>query len=135
MREICDICKSKPAKNHLCEIIDDRMATLDLCDDCFRARGAATGDQFPILDGTQRCYYCGGQARSGGTNDESEQYVRHQRWHFTCVRCGQLYLDFILPALAGIPEGLSQADQRNAIITAISRSDDLVRGRLRGQMA
>jgi protein-arginine kinase activator protein McsA len=129
---LCDNCHQKDATAFLTQIRDGKSTKRTLCEDCFREHSAATGGRFPILDGTQRCYYCGAQARSGGTNDEAEQCVRHQRWHFTCVRCGQLYLDSILPALAAIPDGVSQ---RDAMIAVIGRTDDLVREKLREERA
>jgi protein-arginine kinase activator protein McsA len=131
MHEICDACKSSPAKNHLCEIRDGQMTTFDLCDDCLRARRAATGDRFPILDETQRCYYCGAQAQSGGTNLEWEQRVRGQPFHFTCFRCHQLYHGFITEALASMPTGLSPKAQVEAIAGMVAASDRQVYERVR----
>lgn len=101
MRETCDVCHRQPAKNHLCEIIDGQQTSLDLCDDCLRAHGATTGFQLPLLDGTQECYYCGSPARAAGKNQEWEQTVRGQNFHFTCFRCAELYREFYYRSIGG----------------------------------
>ena len=127
MRETCDVCASKPPKNHLCEIVDGKQTSLDLCDDCFRARAAATGFDMPILDGTQECYYCGEPAECGGKNLEWEQSVRGQRFHFTCFRCAALFQEFLGESLRDIPKGLSSDKELEAVTSAIAESDRRVR--------
>ena len=122
MREICDVCKNNRAKNHL-------------CDDCLRARGAATGVQFPILDGTQRCYFCSAGAQCTGKNQEWEQPVRGQSFHFTCFRCAELYHEFLSASLADMPEGLSLQEQVDALSRAVSDSDRRVYERVHDQNA
>jgi protein-arginine kinase activator protein McsA len=123
MRDTCDLCGDKPAKNHLCEIVDGKQTSLDLCDDCFRARGAANGLDMPILDGTQRCYYCEEPAQACGMNLEWEQAVRGERFHFTCFRCAALFHRFLLESLRDIPKGLSQDEELEAMTAAIAESD------------
>lgn len=124
MREICDLCGNKPAKNHLGEIIDGKQTSLDLCDDCIRARGAASGLDIPILDETQRCYYCGEPAQAGGKNLEWEQSVRGQRHHFTCFRCAALFHEFVSKSLRDIPKGLSSDKELEAVTPRLQRATD-----------
>ena len=131
MRETCDICDTKPAKNHLCEIIDGQQTSLDLCDDCLRARGAATGFQLPLLDGTQECYYCGSPAQAAGKNHEWERPVRGHAFHFTCFRCAELYHQFITTAVAAIPEGLSAQAQIDSLTRIVAESDRQVHEQIR----
>ena len=123
MRETCDLCGNKPVKNHLCEIVNGAKTSLDLCDDCFRARGAANGFEMPILDGTQRCYYCEGPAQAGGPNQEWERSVRGQRFHFTCFRCSALFHRFLLESIRDIPKGLGKDEELEAMRAAIAKSD------------
>jgi hypothetical protein len=80
MREICERCKKKPAKNFICQIMGSEQRTLDLCDDCLRAHDAANPGKIP-LDGTQTCYYCGSPAQAASRNDEWEQRVRGRPFH------------------------------------------------------
>jgi protein-arginine kinase activator protein McsA len=133
MRESCDLCHSRPAKNHLCEIIDGRQTSLDLCDECFRTRTATTGFQMPSLDGTQRCYYCGGLAQSAGRNHQWEQPVRGQLFHYSCFRCSELSHQFVAAALAALPSGLSREAQLEALTRLIADTDAQVRERVRSQ--
>ena len=130
MPDICERCKERSAKNFICQIIGGEQRNLSLCDECFRADQALSSDA-PIFDGTERCYYCEAPAKSGGLNDEGEQRARGQRFHFTCVRCSQLYVEFILPAMAAIPADLRADDQMNAYIDAILESDRLLSARVR----
>jgi protein-arginine kinase activator protein McsA len=67
----CERCKERPAKNFICQIIDDEQRNLSLCEECFRTDRALSSDT-PVFDGTEQCYYCGGPARSGRLNDEEE---------------------------------------------------------------
>jgi protein-arginine kinase activator protein McsA len=129
MREICERCKKKPAKNFVCQITDGQKKTFALCDDCFRADSAASGQ--PMFDGTERCYYCDAPAKTGRANDDCEQLARGERFHFTCLRCSQLYVGFIVPALVGIPGDLSADAQMDAYVNAVSESDRLVHATLR----
>jgi protein-arginine kinase activator protein McsA len=132
MPDICERCKERPAKNFICQIIGAEQRNLSLCEECFRADQALSSDT-PIFDGTERCYYCEAPAKSGHLNDEAEQRARGQRFQFTCVRCGQLYVQFILPAMAGISAELSAEDQIKAYIDAILESDRLLSARVRGK--
>ena len=127
MREICDLCRSKPAKNHLCEIIDGEQTSLDLCDDCLRARGAPYDVQLPVLDGTQRCYYCDKPAEGGGRNLPWEESVRGQPFHFVCRRCAKLYHDFLTASLASIPDDTSASKGVDAIKSLVAECDKKVR--------
>ena len=133
MRATCDVCHSRPAKNHLCEIINGQQTSLDLCDECLRAHSAATGFHMPLLDGTQRCYYCGSPAQSAGKNQEWEQPVRGQLFHFTCFRCSQLSHTFVTTALAALPEGLSPQAQLQALTQLVADTDRQVYERVRDQ--
>jgi protein-arginine kinase activator protein McsA len=130
MPNICERCKERPAKNFICQIIDGEQGNLSLCEQCFRGDQALSSDA-PIFDGTELCYYCEAPAKSGGLNDEAEQLARGQRFHFTCVRCSQLYVQFILPAMAGISAELSAEDQTKAYINAILERDKLLSARVR----
>ena len=134
MREICDACRSKPAKNHVCEIRDGQQTTHDLCDDCFRAYQSRRSAEFPVLDG-QRCYYCGALAQAAGPNMEWERRARGERFHFTCFRCGLVYSEVISAALADVPEGLSRDAQIAALADLTSDADRLVRERVRDEQA
>jgi hypothetical protein len=111
------------------------MTSRDLCDDCFREHRAATGDQFPILDGTQRCYYCGGPARAGGTNLESEQRARGHPFHFTCFRCSQVYHELLSASLPKLPKGLTPQAQVEALADLIADIDRQVVERVGGPEA
>ena len=130
MREVCERCKKKFAKNFVCQVTDGQKKTFALCDDCFRTDSAASGQ--PMFDGTERCYYCDAPAKTARANDEGEQLARGERFHFTCVRCSQLYVGFIVPALAGIQGALSAEAQMDAYVNAVSESDRLVHATLRG---
>ena len=100
---------------------------LNLCQDCFRSRSDSRGLVLPQLDGTQKCYYCGAGAQCGGFNQEWEQAVRKQKFHFTCFRCADLEHRFTIEAMEAIPEGLSQDQQVLAIQQAIAEVDRRVR--------
>lgn len=126
MRETCDLCGNKPVKNHLCEIVDGKQTSLDLCDDCLRARGTAPGFDMPILDGTQRCYYCQEPAQACGQNLEWEQSVRGQRFHFTCFRCAALFHEFLRESLRHIPEGLGRDAEMEAVNAGVAECDKRV---------
>src|SRR2546430_15189904 len=135
MRETCDACHTQPAKNHLCEIIDGQQTSLDLCDDCLRARAADSGFQLPLLDGTQPCYYCGSPAQSAGKNQAWEQPVRGEAFHFSCFRCAELYREFISSAVADMRRGLSAQPQMDALMSAVAASDRQVYARVRDEKA
>ncbi len=130
MSDTCERCKERPAKNFICQITGGEQRNLSLCEECFRADHALSGDA-PIFDGTERCYYCEAPAKSGRLNDEGERRARGQRFHFTCSRCTQLYVQFVLPAMATIPAELSADDQMKAYVDAILESDRLVSARVR----
>ena len=130
MREICDTCRSKPAKNHVCEIRHGQQTARDLCDDCFRAYQTSTGREFPVLDG-QRCYYCGAPAQSATPNMEWERRARGERFHFTCFRCSFISHEVVSAALADIPQDLSRDAQLEALVDLTSQTDELVRERVR----
>jgi protein-arginine kinase activator protein McsA len=130
MAEFCDICRQKPAKNHLCQIAYGEKTLLDLCEECFQAHQARMGVEMPRFDGTQRCYYCGSPAQSCSMNQQWEQSVRGQRFHYTCLRCAELQYQFFMQALDAMPKGLSTDKQMDAITRAISESDSHVRKRL-----
>jgi hypothetical protein len=134
MREICDACRTKPAKHHVCEIRDGQQTTHDLCDDCFRACNGGTGGELPVLDG-QACYYCGAPAQAAGSNMEWEQRARGERFHFTCFRCGLVYYEVVSASLADMPEGLSPDAQTEALVDLTSETDRLVREKVREQQA
>ena len=131
MRETCEQCNNQPARVHLCEIVNGKQTSLDLCDDCFRARGAANGSEMPALDGTQRCYYCEEPAQACGTNLPCEQSRRGTRFHFTCFRCADLFRKFFFEALHNIPKGLSREEELEAITAATAESDRRVRETLK----
>jgi protein-arginine kinase activator protein McsA len=127
---ICERCKERPAKNFICQIIGDEKNNLSLCEECFRADHSLSSDT-PIFDGSERCYYCKAPAKSGRINDEEEQRVRGERFHFTCGRCSQLYAQFVLQAMTAIPAGLSAEEQIKAYIDVISESDRLLSAKVR----
>jgi len=134
MPVICERCKKRDAKNFVCQIIDGAQKNLSLCDECFRA-DQTLSDDVPTFDGTERCYYCQVPAKTARANDEAEQRVRGQRFHFTCVRCSQLYIQSILPAMAAIPADLSAEAQMSAYVDAVSASDRLVCATVRKSQA
>src|SRR5207244_2933871 len=114
---------------------DSQQTSLDLCDDCLRERSAASGFRMPLFDGSQRCYYCGGQAQSAGKNMEWEQAARGELFHFTCFRCSQLYHQFSTVALAALPRGRSVRDQIDALTRLIADTDRKVYEHVRDQQA
>ena len=132
MADVCETCHEHPATVHLCEIIDGRQTTLDLCQSCFRARSASTGVDLPLLNGTQKCYYCGASAQCGGMNQSWEQEIRKQKFHFTCFRCGQMEHQLMIEAMEAMPKGLSQDEQMLAIQKAILETDRRVREQAQG---
>jgi len=59
----------------------------------------------------------------------------HQRFHFTCFRCGLVYSEVVSASLADMPEGLSPDAQIEALVDLTSETDRLVRERVREQQA
>ena len=130
MRDTCDACHSKPPTHHLCEIRDGQQTTRDLCGDCFANYSTAAGQQFPSID-DQPCYYCGSPAHATTPNMEWEQRARGQRFHHTCFRCGLVYSEVVMAALADVPEGLSADAQVEVLVSLTSEADRRVRARVR----
>ena len=122
---ICERCKKRPAKNFICQIIGDEQRNLSLCEECYRADQALSSDA-PVFDGTERCYYCGAPAKSGAKNDDAEHRARGQRFHFTCVRCAQLYAQFLMVALADIPSEASSETENEVAARWIRQIDTQV---------
>jgi protein-arginine kinase activator protein McsA len=127
--QLCQSCGTRPARNHLCQIINGRQSTLKLCDVCMRSHAEQTGFDLPTLDGA-KCFYCAGVAMSAGMNQAWELASRQQRHHFTCSRCGQLERQFMTEALSGFPADLPPA-QAQRIEQIIREVDQRVREHIR----
>jgi len=124
---LCQSCKSKPARHFICEIVNQRETKLELCDDCMRTYQEKMPVQFPKLDGTEHCYYCGEPATSGHMNQREQLRVRQQKFHLTCHRCFGLENKFFKEALNAIPRELPPAEQVSLIEQAIRDVDQKVR--------
>jgi hypothetical protein len=131
LKRLCESCGSRAARNHLCQIIDGQQTSFDLCDVCIRGHSAQRGFEFPVLDGTQRCYYCDGPATSAGTNLPWERAIRQERFYYSCFRCAHLQHQFTKAALSTPPENLSQDVQLQHIEKIIRDVDQRVRDRVR----
>ncbi len=124
------MCGTRPANNHLCQIINGQQTTLDLCEVCIRTHATQSGFDLPTLDGA-RCFYCGGEAMGGGMNQSWEVSSRQQRYHFTCLRCAELLHEFTTETLSSLPHDLP-ADQQLQRLEQITREiDQRVRDRVR----
>lgn len=109
------------------------MTNLVLCDDCMREHSEQMGFDLPSLDGA-RCFYCDGIANSAGLNDPWEIASRHQRFHYTCFRCGQLCHQFMAEALQKLPTGLSAGEQLRQIERMVKEVDERVRHSIRDNL-
>ncbi|MEP6669079.1 MAG: hypothetical protein ABJF10_08005 [Chthoniobacter sp.] len=126
----CQACGTKPANNFLCQIINGEQTNLELCDECLREHSAGTGLELPSLDGT-RCFYCGGAANGGGPNAPHEMASRRQRFHYTCLRCGELSAQWMVEAIGNLPEGLSLEMQSGHFEKIVREVDERVRYKIR----
>jgi protein-arginine kinase activator protein McsA len=119
MEQPCQIC-GNPARGYVCQIIHGQETNLVLCDVCLRKQSHAVG--FPMLDGTQICFYCGGIAASASLNDSREFAIRHQRFHYSCPRCTELQSQFTLEALSPFLDQppQEQQEQMEDIIRAVA---------------
>ena len=148
---LCDRCQQREATVFVCVIVDGRQTTPNLCEQCadeyFRGQqqeSAATASAsawtsypppdfplLPLLDGTQHCFYCGGVATSAGVNEDCELAVRHDPFHYTCLRCSEIELQLIQEALSALSGDLTTAEQVRRIQQIIRDVDDRVRERFR----
>jgi hypothetical protein len=128
--QLCQLCGTRPARNHLCQIINGQQTTLDLCEVCIRTHTAQSGFDLPTLDGAL-CFYCGGVATSASMNQTWEVSSRQQRYHYTCFRCSELFHEFITEALSSIPDGLPPEQQLQRIEQITRDTDQRVRDRVR----
>lgn len=46
---LCDVCKKKDASVHLTQIIDSKMQTVDLCEECSKAKGVDDPTGFSLV--------------------------------------------------------------------------------------
>ena len=128
--QLCQLCGTRPARNHLCQIINGQQTVLELCEVCIRTHTAQSGFELPTLDGAQ-CFYCGDSAMSASMNQSWEISSRQLRYHYTCSRCSELYHKFITDALASIPDGLTPTQQLRHIEQITRDTDQRVRDRVR----
>jgi protein-arginine kinase activator protein McsA len=131
--QLCQSCGTRPARNHLCQIIHSQQTTLDLCDVCLHSHTAQTGFELPSLEGAQ-CFYCGGVATSAGMNQAWEISSRHQCFHYTCFRCAQLSHQFTTEVLSSIAKGLPPEDQLHRIEQIVRDVDARVRAAVRSDI-
>ncbi|MEI6862851.1 MAG: UvrB/UvrC motif-containing protein [Candidatus Omnitrophota bacterium] len=79
---LCEVCKKKEATVHLTEIINDKVAKLNLCEGCAKDKGTEMEEHFGLND------LLAGLADLGTTTEpELLQTVK-------CPSCGFTYQDF-----------------------------------------
>ena len=81
-RMLCCICKEKPAKVHLTQIVDDKMQKVDLCEDCAKQKGVNDPAGFSLAD----------LLLGLGASQEIEQSAGGQE--LKCPKCGFTHADF-----------------------------------------
>ncbi len=78
----CDICGKKEATVHLTEIVNDKIAKLNLCEECAKEKGAEMEEHFGLSD------LLAGLADLGaGISTEAGDKIK-------CSACGFTYRDF-----------------------------------------
>ena len=79
---LCEVCKKKEATVHLTEIINDKVAKLNLCENCAKDKGTEMEEHFGLND------LLAGLADLGSTTEpELLQTVK-------CPSCGFTYQNF-----------------------------------------
>ena len=121
----CQACGLRPARNFFCQIIDGQQTNLILCDACIGSQSVAVG--FPMLDGTQPCFYCGGLAAGAGMIESWEFAVRQQRFHYTCPRSAELEHKFTIEALSPLLDQAPSEQQAQVMQDIIRMVDERVR--------
>jgi protein arginine kinase activator len=79
---LCEICKKKEATVHLTEIVNDKMAKLNICEACAKDKGTEMEEHFGLSD------LLAGLADMG-SKAEPESLVS-----LKCSSCGFSYSDF-----------------------------------------
>jgi len=90
----CQVCKSRPAKIHYTEIVNDNMVTYDLCLQCAEERGVDVQktDSYGLGD------------LVAGLIDTSAESEAERIGKVRCPRCGYDYSDFKKMGRFGCPE-------------------------------
>jgi protein arginine kinase activator len=94
MAKMCKICGVKPAQIHYTEIVNNKVITIDLCQDCAREKGIDLKKGSPYGIGDLIATQLGSVAQT-----ESERIGR-----VTCTACGYDYSDFKKVGRFGCPE-------------------------------
>jgi protein-arginine kinase activator protein McsA len=123
---LCEVCRSRPAKNFICQIIHGVQTNRSLCDECANADAILDSASFANIH-QAKCYYCGDKAASGSMNQAWELPSRQQQMHYTCLRCMNLYNQFYLPALSNIRSGMSPEELCQHLELVLRETDDRVR--------
>ena len=79
---LCEVCGKKEATVHLTEIVNDKVAKLNICEDCAKDKGAEMEEHFGLSD------LLAGLADMG-SKAEPENLVS-----IKCPSCGFSYSDF-----------------------------------------
>lgn len=94
MSVICQICKVRPAQVHYTEIVNDKMVTLDLCQECAEEKG---------IDVQPKTSYGLGDLVAG-LIDTTVGLETDKIGKVTCPACGYDYSDFKKIGRLGCPE-------------------------------
>jgi len=94
MAVLCKICGVKPAQIHYTEIVNNKVITVDLCQDCAREKGIDLKKGTPYGIGDLIATQLGSVAQT-----ESERIGRVH-----CAACGYDYSDFKKVGRFGCPE-------------------------------
>lgn len=78
----CMLCKEKPAKVHLTQIVGDKMQKVDLCEDCAKTKGVNDPAGFSLAD----------MLLGLGASQEMEQAAGGEE--IKCASCGFTQADF-----------------------------------------
>ena len=92
-KKLCSVCKEKPATVHLTQIVNDKMHTLDLCEECAKAKGV--NDPTSLLADADVLFGL-------GASQEIEQAAGGVA--LKCPRCGFSQADFKKSGRLGCPE-------------------------------
>ncbi len=94
MPEVCHMCKSRPARVHYTEIVNNSMVSLDLCDECAEEKGVDV----------QKSEGHGLGDLVAGLIDTSIESGADRIGKVSCASCGYDYSDFKKIGRFGCPD-------------------------------
>ena len=92
---ICSVCQKNEAKVHVTQIVDDKMQTVDLCEECSKAKGVTDPKTFSLADLLLGL---------GATQEATEVRAAAKTGETACPGCGLTQSDFKKTGRFGCPQ-------------------------------